>query len=209
MPKPFIDMIGMKCGNWTVVERAPNAGKCQTMWLCECACGKRKIVNAYDLRTGHSKSCGCLKNVTHGDARYNENARLYSIWQGIKRRCTNESSNSYKNYGARGINMCSEWSADYKLFRSWALSHGYSDELSIDRIDVNGNYSPENCRWSTFIEQQNNKRTCHYIEVNGETHTIREWSRLTGVSENTIYKRIRKNKPVTSLLLAEYARRKM
>lgn len=116
--------------------------------------------------------------------------RLYGIWKGIKSRCTNANDVGWRNYGGRGIAVCDEWRDDFEAFKRWALSNGYSDHLSIDRIDVNGNYCPENCRWATAKEQGNNTRVNHRLTLNGVTHTIAEWAVKTGISEALIQWRI-------------------
>ena len=161
----FIDMTGQRFGRLVVKERAVNRGE-QTYWICICDCGNTKVARASDLRRGHTKSCGCLhkevvagtlhhkiNTTTHGKS----NTRLYRIWSCMKTRCYNEKWINYKNYGGRGIAICDDWRNDFQAFYTWALSHGYSDTLTIDRIDVNGNYEPTNCRWITLKEQQSNR----------------------------------------------------
>ena len=129
-------------------------------YLCECVCGKKTIVSSGNIGRG-MKSCGCKRfghPITHGFASHKQYNRLYHIWNGIKYRCENPKSKDYKHYGGRGITMCKEWRHDFVGFREWALSHGYEDNLTIDRIDVNGNYAPSNCRWITREENNKTKR---------------------------------------------------
>lgn len=130
-------------------------------WLCQCDCGNTTVVSSSNLGIG-TFSCGCGKREskakTHGCASHREYHRLYHIWNGIKFRCYNQKSKDFKNYGMRGIKMCDEWLRDFPTFQAWAMLNGYSEDLSIDRIDVNGNYEPSNCRWATIAEQNKNKR---------------------------------------------------
>lgn len=191
--------IGQKFGMMTIegFERSTRGKTTCWKWICRCECGNVRSVSPYKLLTGHTVSCGCRK--AERIATYNKNAkrthggrydRLYQIWHGMKQRCYWSGCRDYKNYGARGIEICDEWLSDYSSFRSWAYMNGYDDDLSIDRIDVNGNYCPDNCRWATVLQQQNNRRTCNYYEYNGEIMTVAEISRITGVKSGTIYHRI-------------------
>lgn len=125
----------------------------------------------------------------HGES---HTSRLYGIWTSMKKRCHKSYDPSYARYGARGIRVCDEWFDDYIAFRDWALANGYKDGLTIDRIDVNGNYEPDNCRWATNREQCNNRRNNVRLEYNGETHTMAEWSRILNVPVATIKARKRK-----------------
>lgn len=119
-----------------------------------------------------------------------KNTRLYRIWNGIKSRCFIPSHSKYEYYGGRGITVCPEWKDDFKAFYDWAMSNGYQDNLTIDRIDCNGNYEPSNCRWVTMKVQQNNSSHCHYVEFNGQIHSIAEWARITGIPRSTLNNRI-------------------
>lgn len=117
--------------------------------------------------------------------------RIDNIYKNMISRCYYPKNNRYKNYGARGIKVCEEWRKDRRLFYKWAYDNGYSDDLSIDRIDVNGNYSPENCRWSTVAEQNNNRTSNHYLVIGNERRSIAEWSRISKVKSATISARLR------------------
>lgn len=197
MPK-LIDEAGKKYGKLTVSDKAN--GKYDQyghfLWECICDCGKTCYVKGAQLRSGITKSCGCL----HSDLLVNRNnkhglskKRIYKIYKGIKRRCLNATCQDYKNYGGRGIKICDEWIGDngVERFYKWSLENGYAENLSIDRIDVNGDYCPENCRWADLKTQANNKRTNHEIEWNGEVHTLTEWSKITGIKASTIEARLR------------------
>lgn len=134
----------------------------------------------------YGKNRFMAKQETHGDSY----SRLYQIWHGIKTRCYAEYQTSYHNYGKKGIAVCKEWRNSYIAFRDWALSNGYRDDLTIDRIDNNGDYEPSNCRWATPKEQSNNRSTNHLVTFNGETHTIAEWARIVGLSPRLIKDRL-------------------
>ena len=156
----LIDLAGKQFGRLKVIERAETVNK-RTKWLCECDCGNEIIAEAYNLKSGHTQSCGCLQseaascaNKTHGMTR----TRLYRIWNCMHNRCYRKSYHAFKHYGGRGIVVCDEWLHDFQAFYDWAIANGYKDDLSIDRIDPNKNYSPDNCRWATMAEQNKNKR---------------------------------------------------
>lgn len=132
-----------------------------------------------------------MGKVKHGYAiKTQKRERLYGIWVDMKRRCYSPKRKSdYKDYGARGIRVCDEWH-DYVQFRAWAMDNGYKDDLSIDRINVNGNYEPGNCKWSTTLEQANNKRSNHILTLNGESHTISQWATILNIPEQRIRQRV-------------------
>jgi hypothetical protein len=186
----FIDVTGQRFGR-LVVTSIYCKGK-TSKWVCQCDCGKTTIVSSQNLRNGHTKSCGCynsnmttLRNTRHGQS----NTRLYKIWKGIKKRCYNQNSEKYPDYGGRGITVCPEW-RDFITFRDWALSNGYGDNLSIDRINVNMNYEPSNCRWATSKEQANNKTDNHVLQFRGVKKTVAEWADVVGIDKRLVYDRI-------------------
>ena len=179
----LIDLTGKKFGEITVKKRAPNAKvNSRARWVCECSCGTIKIMRGDVLRSG-VKSCGC-KNPAykHGGCVGERPSRLYVIWRDMKARCGDPGNIGFHLYGGRGISVCPEWLDSFSAFHKWATENGYSDELTIDRIDNNGNYSPENCRWATEEEQQNNKRNTVFVTVHGKRKSISEWAKLVGDS---------------------------
>lgn len=165
-------------------------------YKCKCDCGKMVVVGFAHLRSGAIKSCGCLWEENKHEYRkkhgFAKKEPLYSTWRGIKQRCYNKNHSRYKEYGGRGIVMCEDWKNNYLIFRKWALESGYKTGLTIDRINNEAGYYPNNCRWVTNKVQQSNKRTNHFITFNGETKTISEWAYEKGISASLLQARIGK-----------------
>ena len=183
---------------WTVLKFYGKIGH-KNYWLCRCECGTERLVNSTALKSGSSKSCGCLQReivknqkytVTHGLSK----TRLYRIYRHMIERCYSKTCKSYKNYGDRGITVCDEWLADFMNFYNWAINNGYNDNLTIDRIDNNKGYSPDNCRWVTVKEQANNRRTSHLIVYKSQIKTIAQWAEELQIKPSYLYTQInRKN----------------
>lgn len=186
---------GQRFGRLTVLRRAEKNRRGRNLWLCSCACGNTVSVETYALTSGNTQSCGCLRqelsshrSTTHGLC----HTKLYHIWALMVQRTESPQSPAYKNYGARGITVCDEWRHSFQAFYDWAMSHGYQDGLSIDCIDVNGSYCPENCRWATRKEQANNQRRTIWIEYAGQRMTISEAAERYNISRHILADRIRR-----------------
>lgn len=158
MPK-LIDLTGQKFGRLTVIERY-GVRDGHAAWMCECECGNRTVVNGRWLRAGRTTSCGCYhkemlseRSTSHGMT----NSRLYRIWHNMKNRCFYSGDKHFSDYGGRGITVCDEWKNSFEAFHDWAMPNGYADNLTIDRVDNDGNYEPSNCRWITMKEQCKNR----------------------------------------------------
>lgn len=191
----LIDLTGQRFGRLTVIKYLGNDKHRRALWLCKCDCGADKTVCGCELRKGSTNSCGCLhredlskRRTTHGQS----STRLYRIWGAMIKRCHNPNAVNYSHYGGVGITVFDKWRNSFETFRNWALSNGYQEDLSIDRIDFNGNYEPSNCRWVDIKTQQNNKRNNRLLTYNGETKSLTQWSREIGVSDRALYKRLRR-----------------
>ena len=195
------DLTGQKFGLLTVLSRAENTPTGRVKWHCQCECGGTKIVASAELSKGSTRSCGCLglaQRKAAGDSRKHKYSRStclseYKTWWGMIARCTNVNHKSYQNYGGKGITVCERWRNSFPAFVDDMGKRPKGKTL--DRIDSKKNYCPENCRWATRIEQANNRSDNHLIEYNGEVHTVMEWVRLLGLSQATVYDRIRKKLP--------------
>ena len=179
---------------------------CKSYWKCKCNCGNEIVVPITYLTSGDTRSCGCLKKeIVRNRSKNNsfiKNHRLYTIWIDMRRRCSNRKIDSYIYYGEKGISVCDEWENDFKKFQEWAFKNGYNDNLTIDRIDVNGNYEPSNCRWTTKFEQNNNMSTNHkIIYKNKEYNSMSSFCREFKLDYNTFREKIRRGCSVEEALI--------
>lgn len=183
------NLIVQRFGDLTVIRKYGSANN-RTVWECQCECGKTALVNTHSLTSGNTKSCGCKKyggRFLHGEA--TNQTRLYRIWAAMKARCTNRNHAAFRLYGAKGVKVCDEWQK-FEAFRDWANKHGYSATLTIDRIDSNGDYEPQNCRWVTQKVQSNNTSRNHYVEAFGKKLTIAQWANESMIPSRTIWARL-------------------
>ena len=196
----FKNLTGLKYGRLTVIEISSKDKNGHYYWLCECDCGKIKKILGTHLLRGNIKSCGCynseLASIRQKEKQIIPNKRIRHIWESMKSRCYNNKNISYKNYGARGIKICDEWiNKENGLinFYNWSIDNGYKDDLTIDRIDVNGNYEPSNCRWATWQKQCNNTRNNIKIEYNSEYENICYFIKKYNLNKFAIYNRLKRD----------------
>ena len=176
-------------GKLTVLHRADiNSKSGNARWVCQCKCGNTSIVIGSKLRIGYTKSCGC--NKTSETACGESGTRLHRIWTLMFKRCYDPESHNYHWYGGRGITICPEWK-DFFAFKEWAITHGYKETLTIDRIDSLKGYSPINCRWATAKEQQNNKRSNKILKFNSQTYTATQFADALSLSTYTVFNRLK------------------
>lgn len=185
------DICGNRYGQLTVLEYVPSE-KPGSYYKCICDCGNVIIAAAGNLKRGNTKTCGDRK-IHHAKNYYHglSNSRIFKCWAAMISRCCSSSDKRYKNYGQRGIKVCDEWKGKtgFMAFYTWAIENGYQEDLTIDRIDVNGNYEPGNCRWITNKEQQNNRRDTVYLEHDGEKHSLAEWCEIYNLPYRLVHKR--------------------
>ena len=189
-----LDLAGKRFGSLTAIKRETSQNG-KTMWFCACDCGNTMYVITSNLTSGRVKSCGCLKikklierSTTHNQ----RHTKLYEVWKSIKQRCFNPNNSSFKNYGGRGISMCNIWRSDFASFFEWSMKNGYNIGLTIDRINNDGNYCPENCRWVDRHIQANNTRSNKFITINDKTDTLSNWVKFYNISYDIYYRRIKK-----------------
>lgn len=195
------DIAGHRFGRLTAIEPVSKTKKGEFIWRCLCDCGQETNVALNNLKHGQVRSCGCLakeqaskaakkwhvenphNHATHGQSK----TRLYTIWTHMRQRCRDVGNRQYHD---RGIRVCREWDQSFESFRDWSLQNGYREDLSIDRIDNNGDYEPQNCRWTDTITQSNNRRTNRMVTYQGKTMTLANWCRELGLKYGTISQRI-------------------
>lgn len=186
-------MIGARFERLIVEKRvedyvSPSNGH-HIRYTCLCDCGKRVNVLKEYLKSGRQKSCGCLRKENGNPTHREIHTRLYKIWGNMCNRCSNPNNPAWSRYGQRGILVCDEWKS-YENFRNWAKTNGYTDSLTIDRIDNNKGYNPDNCRWVDRYAQANNKRNNHIVEYDGYKKTLSEWASYLGIPYKTLHHRV-------------------
>jgi len=214
MPK-YIDLLGKRFNSLVVIERVGSA-RGNIWWDCLCDCGRKAFRTTAQLNNGLVASCGCAQRMAAAKTclargvHFMRGTRIYRIWRGMRQRCLDKNYSNYPYYGGRGITICSEWMV-FTEFYNWAITSGYSKELSIDRINVNGNYEPKNCRWATPIEQSNNKASSRKISFGGESLTVAQWARRMNINQTTLNNRILSGWPIEKALSmpADYKNRVM
>ena len=190
------NLVGQRFGRLVVTEFSHVDHRKNAVWRCLCDCGNQAEVPTSSLRSGNTTSCGCLhreltakRSRKHGAAARGKTSRLYVIWQAMRQRCHDPNFKSYPNYGGRGISICPEW-AEFESFRKWALANGYRKDLTIDRINNDGDYEPANCRWVSLADQAANKRNTHLITFQGRTQHLAAWSRELGIDHSLLRYRL-------------------
>lgn len=192
MGRGVIDITGKRFGKLTVVS-FDHMIRTRSYWRCKCDCGNDRVVALDHLKCGDTTDCGCeRKHISHWQKHGMYKSRLYTIWSLMKERCLNPKRKEYPIYGGRNITVCPEW-LKFENFMEWSVKNGYSDELTIDRINNNGNYCPENCRWISKKEQSNNRRTNRLITFNGQTKTITQWANDNGLPYYILKNRLDKS----------------
>lgn len=193
--------IGKKFGKLTVLEECEERKNNQKVYKCICDCGNTTYVVSGNLRlSGHTRSCGCLKHEKYALKHGKSDTKLYNIYNLIKSRCYNKHAKTYKDYGGRGIKVCDEWLNDFMTFYNWSMNNGYKAGLTIDRIDNNKCYSPDNCRWVDMKTQSNNRRSNIHLTYDGKTRTLKQWAEDLNVNYSTLWWRYKQGKSTKDIL---------
>ena len=191
----FIDLTGQRFGRLTVLyqdmEKSSKSGR--IYWVCRCDCGTVKSISSYGLRSGRTKSCGCLSRElsalssrTHGDTK----TQLYQLWRALKGRCHSKTHRRYQHFGAKGIGMCDEWKDDYSVFKAWCLENDWDESKTVYRIDLNGDFTPENCRVGNRKCVLEHHPKAIYYDYDGEHHTLNNWCKLKNRNVLTVSQRL-------------------
>lgn len=204
------DLTGKRFGRLLVIRKSDKVMPRNVVWLCKCDCGNLTEVTSGSLVKGNTRSCGCLRKETSSNKpndHHLSKSRLYIIWRNMKNRCYKVSDAKYESYGGRGIRVCNEWlgTQGFLNFRKWALGNGYDEnserlQCTIDRIDVNGNYEPSNCRWVSNAIQSWNKRNSRYYTIDGQKKCLAEWCKIYNVNYSMVYRRLDKGMDIIEAL---------
>lgn len=187
---PYKDVRGQRYGMLTILEVYDKRGH-HYRYKCKCDCGNESIAFLDSLQSGHTTSCGChgkASMTTHGLSKH----PIYKTWIGMRERCLRENGSGYYRYGARGIKVCDEWVNDFQKFYDWAMENGWKEGLTLDRIDNDGDYCPDNCRWADRVVQSNNRSSNKYLTYNDKTMSVSEWAYEVGMPVPTLFTRLRK-----------------
>lgn len=202
----FVDLTGQRFEKLVVIRRAENTSYGHPQWLCQCDCGNQTIVLGAHLRSGHTKSCGCMhkiqaKKMSQMNFRHGmSHTRIHNIWMTMIQRTTNENCRCADRYIKRGITICDDWKNSFESFYEWSMANGYKDDLTIDRIDNDKGYYPENCRWVDSITQANNTSTNKFLEYNDEKKTMAEWSRILGIKYSVLSSKIKRGLTIQEVI---------
>ena len=194
----YKDYIGQKYNHWTIIDISTRPKLCGIEFICKCDCGTIRTIQLSSLIRNKTKSCGCINKVN-----YNTKSSLYKIYMHMKGRCYCKTDKKYKNYGKRGIKICKEWLEDYNVFLDWSIKNGYKEGLSIERIDVNGDYKPDNCKFISISEQTKNKTTSHYYKYNDKIYSLKELTTIFAHSYKYLHREIVTNKNLDRFSLIE------
>lgn len=198
--KKVIDITGKKYNNLTVISFYDMKNK-KSRWLCQCECGNEKVVYSTYLKNGNVKSCGCLLHKKKYDIETNKKIkRLQHIYYQMKQRCYDKNNPVYKYYGGRGITICNKWLKDINNFHKWAIDNGYSNDLTIERIDVNGNYEPNNCKWISKTQQGYNKTNSKLYTIDNETKCLSEWCKIYNINYFLVRSRLKRKNDIKEAL---------
>lgn len=204
MARKALDIAGKRSGYLTIIEQV-EIGSHGSKWKCICDCGVEKVIDGRVLKEESVKSCGCkTKEMLSDHFRIHgmKSSKLYRQWNSMKSRCKYTGKGT-ENHNGKGIKACDEWADSFVAFKDWAYANGYQEGLTLDRINNDGDYTPENCRWVDWIVQNNNKSDNHILEINGECKTVADWARHAGLNYQTLQSRLRRGEPVCSNLLRE------